>query len=998
MAFLSRRLVTFAPSVVFAAGVALLGDAADMGLPPRAYQISTQIYSSSWGSVSEQNDPQPSNSQNVVRCTLLGAPLLHDLLGTETQNTIYLFAIVVLLITIAVTHMYRKRAKQALWASENRYKAVFENAANLAFTLDLRGAFTSVNKAAEIYTRCPRSELMGMSYKKYTDRDQRLQVLRAFRRLYKTGEPLQDFPIRVTLKDGTKKWFELSISLLEEGGEIIGFQGSGRDVTDRVRVEEALKYSEERYRAIFATNATATLTFTERGVITLVNQEAERLLDCRKSELEGNALWTEFLAPEDADRLWCAVRLLGMQPHVDPKRIEAQIKRRDGETRHILVSLATLPGMSQYMASMIDISVWKRAEEALRISEEHYRTLFDLAGDAIFIHDLEGRFLEANKVTVERLGYERSELLEKSVFDIDNLEYKRAGSKRLDELAKGDHVVFETAHVTKDGIVVPTEVSSRLIDYDGKKAVLSIARDVSEKKQTEKALQRRLEEQMALYAVAMAGAEATSLDILIERATHAVGTILFPDHFGIGLVDAKTGAIQLHDSYRGMNVEHKNQLIPAGKGIVGRVVATAQPSRIPDVSLDPAYLPLGEPDMRSELCVPIKVAGQIAGVINAESKRLAAFTETDERLLMILAGQIATGIERFRLLDSERQRVTELEALRATMTDILAELESHRLLRVVVERACTLLSVTSGQLALFEQETQMLRVVVSYNTGRDYTDTRIAIGEGIMGKVVETSGPLLVTDYATWEGRSSQYGDARWHSVLAAPLVAGYELKGVMSVSTADPMRKFLASDQRLMSMFAQQVAIAVENARLFREIQQLAITDSLTGLYNRRHFFELSKREIVRAQRYQRGLAMLMLDIDHFKEVNDTYGHATGDQVLRTVASRCRESLREIDLVGRYGGEEFIALLPETTLDGGRFVAEQLKQRVAMPVEVEDYTVTVTASLGVVALNEHATSMEGMLEYADRALYEAKKAGRNQVYVWSEPKALKKKRRTTAG
>lgn len=923
---------------------------------------------------------------------MLGAPLLPDLLSMEIQTAIPVFVLVVLVIITAISYAHRKGAERALRASESRYRTSFENATTPAFTLDLRGAFTGVNKATATFTKCAKADLIGMSFMNYTDRDQRLRVLRAFRRLYRTGEPLQDFPIRATLKDGTLKWFELSVSLLKDGEDTVGFQGSARDVTDRVRTEQALKESEERYRTIFAAAATATFTFAESGTMVLMNQEAERLLGSTKHELEGKAMVAEFLGPDDIDRLWSAARLVQRQPGVGPQSSEVMIMRRDGEVREVFLTLDTLPGTTQWVASMIDITARKKAEEALRLSETHYRTLFNHASDAIFIHDLTGRFLEVNNAALERLGYTRSELLEKTIFDIDDPEYARLVPERLDEIVKKGHAVFETAHVTKEGVVVAAEASSRLIDYDGKEAILSIARDAREKRQVEKALQRRLEEQMVLHAVAMAGAEATSLDVLIERATRAVGTILFPDHFGIGFVDEETGGIQLHDSYRGMNLEQKNQLIPAGKGIAARVVATAQPSRIPDVSLDPAYFSIGAPDMLSELCVPIKAGGQIVGVINAESKRLAAFTEADERLLMILAGQIATGVERLRLLDSERQRVAELEALRATMTDILAELESDRLLRVIVERACALLSVTSGQLALFDQETQTLRVVVSYNTDKDYTDTRIAIGEGAMGKVVETGGPLLVTDYATWNGRSSKYQDARWQAVLAVPLVAGYKLRGVISVHHSDPSRRFRASDQRVLSMFAQQVAIAVENARLFREIQQLAITDSLTGLYNRRHFFELGRREIVRAMRYRRELAMLMLDIDHFKDVNDTYGHATGDQVLRTVSARCRESLREIDLIGRYGGEEFVVLLPETTLDGGRFVAEQLKQRIAMPVEVEDDTITVTASLGVVVLNKHSTSLESMLGYADSALYEAKKAGRNRVHVWNEPNEPKQK------
>jgi|GEM_PF-3660656 len=172
------------------------------------------------------------------------------------------------------------------------------------------------------------------------------------------------------------------------------------------------------------------------------------------------------------------------------------------------------------------------------------------------------------------------------------------------------------------------------------------------------------------------------------------------------------------------------------------------------------------------------------------------------------------------------------------------------------------------------------------------------------------------------------------------------------------------------------------ELTRLNRRIREMSVTDSLTGVLNRRGFFEAARREIARYRRYRRTLSAIMLDIDHFSRINDTRGHGFGDRVLMEVASRCREQMRETDVLGRYGGEEFAAILPETGLEGAAAAAERIRRGVSETMEIEGESVTVTVSLGVSAIHDPEMALEELLDVADAALYRAKDAGRNRACI----------------
>lgn len=195
-----------------------------------------------------------------------------------------------------------------------------------------------------------------------------------------------------------------------------------------------------------------------------------------------------------------------------------------------------------------------------------------------------------------------------------------------------------------------------------------------------------------------------------------------------------------------------------------------------------------------------------------------------------------------------------------------------------------------------------------------------------------------------------------------------------------------IASQRLRLNLEKREFESSEAQSRLLKEVQELATTDWLTGLNNRRQLFALGEREIQRAQRYRRTLCAIMLDIDKFKSVNDTYGHAIGDEVIRTVAERIRANSRREDIHGRYGGEEFAMLLPETDIqEAHQKVAERIRLSLQdKPIPTAAGPLNITISVGVAVWASEMHNLLDLLSRADQALYAAKKGGRNQVITWS--------------
>ena len=257
---------------------------------------------------------------------------------------------------------------------------------------------------------------------------------------------------------------------------------------------------------------------------------------------------------------------------------------------------------------------------------------------------------------------------------------------------------------------------------------------------------------------------------------------------------------------------------------------------------------------------------------------------------------------------------------------------------------------------------------------------------------------------------------------LGVPLKARGELIGIISLDSR-MVGRFTHADAQLALNYANQVSIAVENARLFTDLedelehrqklideldstnsklaheieerkriqdklQQLAITDPLTGLFNRRYFFEIAEKEFAKSSRYNRPLSVVILDLDMFKDINDTYGHLVGDRALIHIGRLLRKTTRDPDIPARYGGEEFVVLLPETDCASAQIFSDRLRKLVAdSPIQSDNDTIHFTASIGVTGKNnnEEVETLDQLISQADQALYKAKRAGRNQVAFFHE-------------
>ena len=350
-------------------------------------------------------------------------------------------------------------------------------------------------------------------------------------------------------------------------------------------------------------------------------------------------------------------------------------------------------------------------------------------------------------------------------------------------------------------------------------------------------------------------------------------------------------------------------------------------------------------------------------------------------------GQLAIAFNDMtaRLEDTITQLYSSRDQLQRAVRRVGETLRSthdmRQILESVINTATDAVDADAGILWTFTSTRDELYPVIGSRIATDDVG-RIPVGTGIVGLVAERGSAIVVAPDKTAPRPAA--AEPRFPVGLAIPLYSEDRITGVIALYRNEEQQPFTREDYETVLFLAEQGGVAIENVLLHDEARRLSITDGLTGVWNRRYLQMQFRQVLATSMRFGRSFSVLMLDLDHFKAVNDTYGHQRGDAILIEFAHRVSAILREVDTFARYGGEEFICLLSETDVTGAVTTAEKIHEVIRSEAfaSVAEDPIRITVSIGVASYPEHGSSYQDLVEAADRALYQAKQEGRDRVKV----------------
>lgn len=482
-----------------------------------------------------------------------------------------------------------------------------------------------------------------------------------------------------------------------------------------------------------------------------------------------------------------------------------------------------------------------------------------------------------------------------------------------------------------------------------------------------------------------------------ERALLAVGTELLGAQYGYG-----ARYVVLHDRvakelYLGgaagaiadMDAMHQYRR-PEGAGLSGACWTNGQIVNVADVRADLRYMEV-LPACRSEICVPIVAREEVLGVLGVQSDRIAAFDEADEKLLSSYARLLGHALVHARTHQARKKDIEELQAVsevarRAAALDLDATMSS------VVESFRRITTSDSVAIYLWDSRTERLSAAaLSFEPSlyaEDYEkqvrEKRLALGEGMIGWAALHREPVRIDDVAK-DGRAIAIKGTPLgaKSAIVIPLLVEDRLVGVARAVKMG-LHSYTDDHFRFAQTVALQAALAIAAAEAHEEIRRLSMTDELTGAYNMRYAMQRMREELEFAKRHDDCVSLLVLDGDGMKKVNDECGHAEGNHLLVQVTETMRGALRLTDVLARFGGDEFIVVLPRTCAKDALVAAE----RIRLAVAGREYRTSwgeplhMTFSVGVATSSPSSLTADDLFRAADRALYLAKQGGRNRATV----------------
>ncbi len=512
---------------------------------------------------------------------------------------------------------------------------------------------------------------------------------------------------------------------------------------------------------------------------------------------------------------------------------------------------------------------------------------------------------------------------------------------------------------------------------------------------------RDLDNQMFdLFAVSQASKTLTSLlntqklaETLVAIVTEKMDVL----HCACFLFDEKESVYRLTAS-EGLNGLGKDGfLFHQKEGLFWEIIVNGSPFYVVDHEGEMRFEKIFKTEkldkLKSVMWVPLKTKGKVTGILVLSQKRNELpFSEGEMEFLRLLSGQSAVAIESAVMYETMEKTSKELDKQMFNLS-ILFNVgkamnfinDLTKLLKLIIDKAREVTHCEKGSLMLLDEDSNelMVRVVRGIDpvtedkiASGEIKCTTIKPGEGVAGKVFKTGEPIIMDD--TQNDQFKQSDASRVNSILCLPLLLNGVPIGVVNMTNKKDKEKFSQDDLDLMKTLADQAAVAINNAQLY----ELAVTDGLTKLFIHRYFQQKLQGEIRRSERYKHPTSVIITDIDFFKKFNDTYGHQVGDFVLEETARVFKNSVREVDIACRYGGEEFAVVLPETNAEGALKMAERIREAIEKH-EFKDENgkkYEVRISVGVATYPENAKDSASLVKAADTALYESKENGRNRT------------------
>ena len=502
--------------------------------------------------------------------------------------------------------------------------------------------------------------------------------------------------------------------------------------------------------------------------------------------------------------------------------------------------------------------------------------------------------------------------------------------------------------------------------------------------------QRRRADIAQLQAVSEVATAAASLDLeaSLRAAVEAFSRVTTSDSVAIHLWDETTQRLSLaqmtfDQRMYPIDYEHtaRQSRIALGEGMIGWAALHRESVLIDDTSKDqrPKALPGIPLEQKSAIVVPLFVEDRLLGVVRAVKMGVASYSQEHFRFAQTLASQLALLLAAAQARAQEQERFTELSAVHDVSRRVSDASRLSEVLSYVLDGAIRLTAAEGGLIWRLDDEDKFFLAATHNLPAEKVAQFPPDRPDSVSRQIIASMRPFRVSDVQVISQNRWPAVVPELHAMIGIPLRSEGRAYGTLLLlhRASD---QFQEKDERVLEVIAAQAAAAISRAEALERAERLAITDALTGLYNARYFNGRLEAEIQRAQRYEHTVALLIVDSDALKRVNDQLGHAAGNQLLVDLARTIREHVRATDLVARFGGDEFVILQPETDLDAAVAIAERIRGAAHAVSGVAG--VERSVSVGVATFPASAADPDALFQAADDALYRAKRGGKNKVEV----------------